>query len=88
MPLKDSSIAIYITNCTIHVLQPIPTMAGWRDDIEVFFVKNFNYLVGSISPNVTLHLTGLQQLSTYEFRYVQHSFKEEFRLPDNLELEK
>jgi hypothetical protein len=52
------------------------------------FVKTFNYLVGSASPNTILHLTGIQQLPTYEFGYVQHSFKEEFRFPDNLKLKK
>jgi hypothetical protein len=52
------------------------------------FVKAFNYLVGSTPPDTILHLTGLQQLPTDEFRYVQHSLKEDFRFPDNLELEK
>jgi hypothetical protein len=51
-------------------------------------MRTFNYLVGSTSPNTVLHLTGLQQLPTNEYGYVQHSFKEEFRFPVNLELEK
>jgi hypothetical protein len=36
------------------------------------FVKAFNYIVGSTSPNTILHLTGLQQLPTDEVGYVQH----------------
>jgi ubiquinone biosynthesis protein Coq4 len=52
------------------------------------FVKMSNYLVGSTSPDTILHLTGLHQLPTDEFGHVYHSFKEDFRFPDNLELEK
>jgi hypothetical protein len=52
------------------------------------FVKRFNYLVGLTSPNTILYLTGLQQLPTYEYGYVQHSFKDDFRFPVNLELDK
>jgi hypothetical protein len=52
------------------------------------FVKTFNYLVGSPSPNTILQLIGLQQLPTDKFWHVQHSFKVDFRFHDNLELEK
>jgi hypothetical protein len=52
------------------------------------FVKPFNYLVGSTSSDTILHLPCLQQLPTYEFGYVQHYFKEDFRFPYNFELKK
>jgi hypothetical protein len=52
------------------------------------FVKTFNYLVVSTSPSTILHLTGLQQLTTDEYGYVKHSFKDELIFPFNLELEK
>jgi hypothetical protein len=55
---------------------------------DSLFVKTFNYLVGSTSPNITLHLTGIQQSPMDEFGYVQHSFKKEFKFPNNLVLEK
>jgi hypothetical protein len=87
MLLKDNFIAIETIKCTIHVLQSMPTVAGWRDGMD-FFLKNFNYLVGSTSPGIILHLTGLQKLPTDEFGYVQPSFKDDFIFPDNLQLEK
>jgi hypothetical protein len=52
------------------------------------FVKNFKYLVGSTSPSIILHLTGIQQSPMDEFGYVQHSLKKEFEFPNNLVLEK
>jgi hypothetical protein len=61
---------------------------GWMDRwYGSLFLITLNYLVGSTSPDTILHLTRLQQLPTVEFGYVQHSFKEDFRFPDNLELE-
>jgi hypothetical protein len=54
----------------------------------ILFVKTFNYLVGSTSPKTVLHLTGLQHLLTDEYGCAQHSFKDEFIFPVNLELEK
>jgi hypothetical protein len=52
------------------------------------FVKTFNYCFGSTSPNIILHLTGIQQLPTDECGYVQHALKYDMMFPDNLELEK
>jgi hypothetical protein len=52
------------------------------------FVKTFNYPVGYTLPATILHLTGFQQLPTDEFGYMQHSFKEDFRFSESLELVK
>jgi hypothetical protein len=52
------------------------------------FVKTFNYLVGSTSPDTILHLTGIQKSPIDEFGYVQHSLKQEFKFHNNLVLEK
>jgi hypothetical protein len=52
------------------------------------FVKTFHYLVGSTSSDTILRLTGLQDFPIDEFGYVQHSFKKDFKFPNNLVLEK
>jgi hypothetical protein len=52
------------------------------------FAKIFNYLVGSTPPDTILHLTGIHQSPMYEFGYVQHSLKKEFKSPNNLVLKK
>jgi hypothetical protein len=62
---------------------------GWMErGYGSLCVKTFNYRVGSTSLNTILYLTVLQQLLTDECGHVQHSFKEDFRFPDNWELEK
>jgi hypothetical protein len=52
------------------------------------FVKTFHYLVGSTSSDTILHLTGMQDSPINEFGYVHHSFKKDFKFPNNLVLEK
>jgi hypothetical protein len=44
------------------------------------FVKTFHYLVGSTSSDTILHLTGLQDSPIDKFGYVQHCFKERFKI--------
>jgi hypothetical protein len=44
--------------------------------------------MGSTSLDTILHLTGLQDSPIDEFGCVQHSFKKDFKFPNNLVLEK
>jgi hypothetical protein len=52
------------------------------------FVKTFHYLVGSTTPATILNLTGIQESPMDEFGYVHHSFKKEFKFPNNLVFKK
>jgi hypothetical protein len=72
-----------------HTCTPINAKNGRMGRRYVsLFVKTFHYLVGSTSSDTILHLTGLQDSPIDEFGYVQHSFKKDFKFPNNLVLEK